>query len=98
MDTRHAKEILSTFLTFYAWKYRYVNGSWWSWDPDHEHWDWMGAKGRMGDAFVAIARDAFPTEPKIHTQVGHQYLQDILIRDLRPRLTHAVLPGNPRSE
>lgn len=98
MDTHHVKTIISEFLTYQGWRYRYVNGTWWRWDSEHRHWNWMDATGKMGDALVAIVRSKFPLDTKIHTQVQRQYIQVKLIRELRPRLAHAVLPGDPSSQ
>ena len=98
MDTRHVRVILPYFLAVYGWMFRFVNGSWWAWNVDEEHWDWMDAKGRIGDILVIITRDSFPGEPKILAQIERQYIQEQLIRQLRPHLAHAVLPGSPRSQ
>lgn len=95
MDAHHAKAIINAFRTYHGWRYRYVNGSWWRWDTEHAHWDWMNAAGKMGDDMAAITRSTFPVDPKIQTQVQRQYVQEKLIRELRAHLAHAVLPADP---
>ena len=98
MDRYQANKITSDFLAVYKPLFRYCNGSWWAWDVDHYHWDWMDAKGRMGDALMTVTRDLFPDNVKIQNQVARPYIQEQLIRAMRPHLMNVVLSQNPFSQ
>ena len=89
-------KLINYFLAVPGWRFAYCARTWWRWDVDLEHWDPRSVVSYAGSTFQKLAVDLWPDAIKIHNQLGLDYVIQPLLREVRPILTTATLPGSPQ--